>query len=318
MPELKPYTPEDKLKDLIDDNSLMLPVIGRFGISLGFRDSSIIDVCKAHDADCPTFLAVANFINDRPYDGEHISLLALIGYLKNAHSYFIDFFLPKIKFKLMEAIGTKADNEISLLILKFFDDYVDEVRRHMRYENSTVFAYAEGLVAGELRPDFSIARFSAGHNHMASKLKELKDIIIRHYPQRNSHLLNSVLFDLLACEQDLKSHCRIEDRLFVPCVERLEEALRLDLASAPAADVTQTKDDDGRMDSLSNREKEVIKCVAKGMSNKEIADVLCLSVHTVTTYRRNLSAKLEIHSPAGLTIFAIINKLVDLDDIKIQ
>ncbi|MDR1680908.1 MAG: LuxR C-terminal-related transcriptional regulator [Prevotellaceae bacterium] len=68
-----------------------------------------------------------------------------------------------------------------------------------------------------------------------------------------------------------------------------------------------------RHDLLSLREKEVIVCVVKGMTNKQIADTLCLSMHTVITHRRNISAKLQIHSTAGLTIYAIVNKLVDME-----
>ena len=67
---------------------------------------------------------------------------------------------------------------------------------------------------------------------------------------------------------------------------------------------------------LSSREKEIITCVVKGMTNKEIADALYLSAHTVITHRRNIARKLQIHSPAGLTIYAIVNKLVELQDIK--
>ena len=52
------------------------------------------------------------------------------------------------------------------------------------------------------------------------------------------------------------------------------------------------------------------------MSNKEIADALFLSVHTVTTHRRNISNKLQIHTAAGLTIYAISNKLLNLNDIQ--
>ena len=52
------------------------------------------------------------------------------------------------------------------------------------------------------------------------------------------------------------------------------------------------------------------------MSNKEVADALNLSVHTVTTHRRNISSKLQIHSPAGITIYAIVNKLLDLHEIQ--
>lgn len=75
-------------------------------------------------------------------------------------------------------------------------------------------------------------------------------------------------------------------------------------------------EEDRRHESLSAREKEVVVCVIKGMTNKQIADTLCLSAHTVMTHRRNISAKLQIHSTAGLTIYAIVNKLVDLDDVK--
>ncbi len=66
---------------------------------------------------------------------------------------------------------------------------------------------------------------------------------------------------------------------------------------------------------LSQREKEIVVCIAKGMSNKEIADELFLSTHTVISHRRNITNKLEIYSPSGLTIYAIINKLVELDSI---
>ncbi|WP_329903218.1 response regulator transcription factor [Porphyromonas pogonae] len=67
---------------------------------------------------------------------------------------------------------------------------------------------------------------------------------------------------------------------------------------------------------LTNREKEIVVCVVKGMTNKEIADALFLSTHTVITHRRNISKKLQIHSPSGLTIYAIMNKLVQLDEIN--
>ncbi len=69
-------------------------------------------------------------------------------------------------------------------------------------------------------------------------------------------------------------------------------------------------------DTLSNREKEIIVCVVKGMTNKEIAEALFLSTHTVITHRRNITRKLQIHSSSGLTIYAIVNKLVELNDIK--
>ena len=71
-----------------------------------------------------------------------------------------------------------------------------------------------------------------------------------------------------------------------------------------------------RQETLSAREREIVVGVVKGLTNKQIAAQLCLSAHTVITHRRNIAAKLQIHSPAGLTIYAIVNKLVEINDIK--
>ena len=78
----------------------------------------------------------------------------------------------------------------------------------------------------------------------------------------------------------------------------------------------QKDTDDNDQESLTDREKEVVVCVAKGKTNKEIAEELFLSVHTVNTHRKNISKKLQINSPSGLTIYAIVNKLVDIDEIQ--
>ena len=78
------------------------------------------------------------------------------------------------------------------------------------------------------------------------------------------------------------------------------------------SDVTEEKEN------LSSREKEIISLVVKGLTNQEIADKLFLSVHTVMTHRRNIARKLQIHSATGLTIYAIVNKIVDLSEIKLQ
>ena len=66
---------------------------------------------------------------------------------------------------------------------------------------------------------------------------------------------------------------------------------------------------------LSQREKDVLVLVAKGLMNKEIADKLHLSIHTVITHRKNITHKTDIKSVAGLTVYALLNHLIDEDDI---
>lgn len=77
---------------------------------------------------------------------------------------------------------------------------------------------------------------------------------------------------------------------------------------------TQEKPDTGQ--TLSPREKDIIIGVVKGLTNKQIADQLNLSTHTVMTHRKNIAGKLQIHSPAGLTIYAIVHKLVEIGDVQ--
>ena len=110
----------------------------------------------------------------------------------------------------------------------------------------------------------------------------------------------------------------VEDQLFVPAVERLEEQLRNQIPLHPAVAPSNLLQAEDKLGTLSEREKVIIACVAKGMSNKEIADTLCLSVNTVTTHRRNITKKLQIHTSNGLTIYAIVNKLVELQEINLS
>jgi len=67
-------------------------------------------------------------------------------------------------------------------------------------------------------------------------------------------------------------------------------------------------------DEISKREVDILKYIALGFSNKEIADKLFISAHTVVTHRKNITRKLGIKTVPGLTIYAIINKIIDIND----
>ncbi|MGP1526153.1 MAG: response regulator transcription factor [Candidatus Cryptobacteroides sp.] len=69
-------------------------------------------------------------------------------------------------------------------------------------------------------------------------------------------------------------------------------------------------------DELSAREKEILICVAKGMQNKEIADLYNISIYTVITHRKNITRKIGIKTIAGLTVYALLNNLIDISSIN--
>lgn len=322
------YKETDRMGDIICDDYRILQVISRFGLTSGFGDHTVDETCLAAGVDAPTFLAVVNFIRSNGRTSnlsdivESLSLTALMEYLRRSHDYFVKFRLPAIRRKLIEAIDCSARNQIAFLILKFYDEFASVVGRHMDYEDKHIHSYVDDLMKGaKTSPDVNIRKLSHQHrdNHaqIGKSLSELKSIIIKYYPtDSNAQLLNDVLMDLFMTEEDLFSHCHLEDTLFLEAVARLEDERR----EQARGENPQTEEHDGgsgASDALSDREKEVIVCVVKGLSNKEIAGQLYISVNTVMTHRRNISRKLKIHSPAGLTIYAIVNGLINLEDVKL-
>ena len=65
---------------------------------------------------------------------------------------------------------------------------------------------------------------------------------------------------------------------------------------------------------ISKRERDILKYIALGYSNKETADKLFISTHTVVTHRKNITRKLGIKTAPGLTIYAILNKIININD----
>jgi regulator of cell morphogenesis and NO signaling len=171
------------------------------------------------------------------------------------------------------------------------------------------------LISGVRQEGFEIAQFAKSHEAIDRKLLELKNIIIKYYTRTDGYeLLAGVLFDIFNCENDLRVHCSLEDDLFIPAVQKLErEVTAREISEEQNPDQTADPPAD---DVLSDREREIVRCAVCGMTNKEIAEKLYISINTVLTHRKNISRKLNIHSVSGLTIYAIVNKLVRLDEVK--
>ena len=310
------YGKENTMREVLRDNSLLVKTVGRFGLAFGFGDDTVASICSKNGVDTDTFLTVCNLLSGYPYKSGAVSLKTLTDYLKKAHAGFLEISLPRIRHQLIEAINHTTPNEVEILFMRFYDDYVEEVSRHMNYENDVVFPYVERLTKGETDGNFNINRYSENHDNAAAKLNELKDLFIYHYTQKENPKLSVTLFDIVMCEKDLISHFEIESKLFVPEVARLENELR-DNSERNNDSVKDNKSYRETDEAISEREKDIIRCVASGKSNKEIAKELFISPHTVATHRRNINAKLGIHSSAGLTIYAIIHNIIDAKEVKL-
>ena len=319
MRNQKMYEADDKMISLIRDNYDLLQMLGSFGISLGFGDKTVQETCENNHVDTYTFLAVVNYTINGYGEfeaDERISVPTLLHYLEACHAYFLDFQLPYIRRELQESLDERES--LAKLILRFYDEYAHEIRRHMKYEQKTLFPYVQSLIDGQPANDYNVDTFSKHHSATDKKLRELKLLIIKYLPMDGLHnnQLTATLHDIYENEVWLRQHAEVEDNIFVPAIRRMEQLVKQSDVTRNISDMVFKAGTGQNSEALSDREKDVIIALVQGMSNKEIADHLCISVNTVITHRRNIARKLQIHSPAGLTIYAIVNGLVDISSIE--
>ena len=318
MKNQKMYEADDSMISLIRDNYSLLQSLGCFGINLGFGDKTVREVCKEQGVDTYTYLAVVNFTINGYRDFDDVSKLSiptLMQYLRASHEYFLEFQLPAIRKELVAALD--ENDNLARLILKLYDDYARTIRSHMKYEEKTVFPYVEELLRGEQMGNYDIETYSKHHGQTDSLLRELKSIIIKYLPSDGLHnnQLTACLYDIYNNEEWLSLHADVEESIFIPAIRWLEKKMKQSDVSAKISNMISQNGENN--ETLSEREKDVVVSLVQGMSNKEIADHLCISVNTVITHRRNIARKLQIHSPAGLTIYAIVNHLVDISSVRL-
>lgn len=307
----KVYEPKDMMIDLIRDNYNVLQALGSFGINLGFGDKTVEEVCKDNGVDCRTFLIVVNFLVNgyfRDEELEYVNVGSLLHYLQANHKYYLDFQLPFMRKELSDSLN--PDGRVDKLIMDFYDAYAAEVRKHMKYEEDRLFPYINSLLEGVREEAYNIDAYAKHHGMADVKLKELKNIIIKYLPgdSLRNNMLTATLYDLYNNEEWLQLHAKVENEILVPVIKNME----MNISTAPEVSDAE----EGGESALSPREREVVSCLAMGLSNKEIASKLNISINTVITHRKNIATKLSIHSVAGITIYAIVNNLVDINSAK--
>lgn len=217
------FTPADSMVDLVKEDFNILPILSRFSLPLGFDNKTIAEVCNEQGIDTDIFLLIVNFIFSGKIISEKPSGVAATGivdFLHNSHTYFLTYKFPHIRANLVNALDCHH-SDINPAIMRFFDDYVEEVKKHFEYEETTLFPYIRQLAAGH-RSDYNIDIFRRHHDEIGEKLSELKNIILRYYSTSRPNLMYDALVDIFNCEEDLDIHNDIENYILVPMIAALE------------------------------------------------------------------------------------------------
>jgi len=235
-------TKDMKMADAIHYNYLLLPVINRLGVQLGFDDLTIAEICEEKQIDLDLFLVILNAFLDHDINKinrlQKISIEKVINYLKATHQYYVERMIPEVENRINALIQySDIDQKQFLLVKNFFEEYKDEFYTHIQLEEKTIYPYVidvykahkTGILNTTLADKITklpIATYAKEHSDIESKLFDLKNILIKYLPPtKDSFLRNNVLIALFKLENDLNDHSRIENMVLVPLIADMEKSL---------------------------------------------------------------------------------------------
>ncbi len=234
-------TPSMKLADVVQSNFDALSVISRFGISLGFGDRLIGDVCQKYGINTDFFLEILNTFNgSHPVEENDIKLFSvvdIVNYLRKTHNSYRNESVPVIEDLLKRLIdGCSQLNEINL-VHNLFDEYKNELLRHISWEDDDIFPYAlsvEGAYLNKINQNdvirvmrrYSMSDFLDEHDDIEAKLCDIRILFIKYLPPVADQLLCiKLLRELHLLERDINNHARIEEKVLGPKVIAMEKIL---------------------------------------------------------------------------------------------
>ena len=217
-----------KLADLIDVNFKLLNVLSRMGISLGFGENTIMEVCERQGIDLKSFLLICNLYT---YDGYMPSAelmsgadpATIVDYLHNSHSFYMQKEFAGLEEEL-KAMVEPCDATQKKIVARFFADYKTQVKNHFDYEEEVVFPYIRALMSGQRHQSYSIDQFEDNHSNIDETLNDLKNIVMKYLPDTcDTVLRNQVLYRMYRLGEDLLKHTLIEDNVLIPMINKIEE-----------------------------------------------------------------------------------------------
>ena len=283
------------LSDIIRDHHQLIPVVNRFGVRLGVGDKTIAEICTEYNINTDFFLVILNtYLNEEYFPEKKLQKFGLdlvVNYLNESDSYIHKAQLYNFE-KHLNAFIAMSDptNNQFKLIRRLFVDFKDEMQR---------------LSEQTLVTDMDTA---------IELLLDMKNIFIKHISGTyNENMCYAVIFTIDSIEKDLEKHNRIRSKVLIPMIDELKKSGIEDWEELLTQDVKS-----GEIpQAISQRELDVLRLVALGFLNKEIADKLNISLNTVLSHRKNITSKLGIKTVSGLIFYCIAQGHISADEIEL-
>lgn len=223
------FKPDVKMADILHNSYHFLQMLDRFDIKFGFGDQTVEEVCKEYNINIHLFVLIANVFHYKEYEPKDSDIEScppgeLLHYLQKSHAYYINYRFPELESQLKELISS-WDSVPAKVVETFFVEYRKEVQEHLAYEDEVVFPYVQKLINKEDTKGYSILVFEEKHDDIESKVKDLKNILIKYIPERNDAMKrNEFLLHLFLLEEDLNKHLLIENKILIPVAVNMEKS----------------------------------------------------------------------------------------------
>ena len=288
---------ETVLSQVLAQHHILIPIVNRFGIRLGVGDKTIENICGEQDLNIDFILLILNVYLDENYVFKNsltqLDLEPIANYFNETIQDYIQSLVPNIEKHLNALITLSDPNNKELRFLRdVFFQFKEELTQHLEKGLEHTGAYPYEL------------------------LRDIKSILIKHVSGNfNQNLCYAVIFSIGSLESDLIIHNRLRNCILKPKLKQLNSA---DIGSLQHTISNENHQATCKKSLLTRRETEILKLIARGYLNKQIADKLNISLNTVLTHRKNILSKTGIKTASGLTLYSISHGLLSPDELKIN
>ncbi len=290
-------TKETKLAQVLAQHHILIPIVNRFGIRLGVGDKTIVSICDEHDINIDFILTIMNVYLDESYIFDsnltQLELEPIATYFNETIQNYLQSLVPNIEKHLHAFIALSDPNNKELRVLqKVFFQFKEELTQHLEKGLKHTGAYPHEL------------------------LRDIKSILIKHVSGNfNQNLCYAVIFSVGSLESDLIIHNRLRNSILKPKLDQLNSS---DIGTLQHSISNENNNSGLKKNLLTRRETEILKLIVRGNINKQIAEMLNISLNTVLTHRKNILSKTGIKTTSGLTLYSISNGLLTPDELKIN